>query len=220
MATAMRFAGSNLYIPSATLPATKAITGITKASPAVFTSTSHGMSNGDIVYIDNVVGMTEVNGVFGVVTASAANTFQLTVGLGLMNSTNYTTYTSGGTAQPYTMLQMCEAKSVNFTGGTVDQIETTGICDTNKTYEPGLSDSGSFTVSSNKLAQGAVQIALRTHKVNGTKIPVRVAFPNAATNGNVLIPCFVQSDNWQGAVGQAWAGDFGFKQTVLETYFV
>ena len=40
----------------------KDITAITKANPAVVTSSSHGYSNGDHVWISSVVGMTELNG--------------------------------------------------------------------------------------------------------------------------------------------------------------
>ena len=192
MATAMRFAGSELYIPSSTLPATKAITAISKATPGVFTAVAHGYNNGDIVYIDGVVGMTEVNGIWGVVTAKATDTFQLTVGLGVLSTSSYTTYSSGGTAQGYTMARMCEAKSINSQGGSVEQIDTTGMCDSSKTYEAGLSDTGSFSVSANKLAQGAVQISLRTNEINGTKFPVKIVFPNSATNGSVMVPVFVQ----------------------------
>jgi len=74
--------------------AAKTITGITKASPPVVTSTSHGFANGDKVYITGVVGMTEVNGISFTVANKADNTFELSgiVGAG------YTTYTSDGTA--------------------------------------------------------------------------------------------------------------------------
>ena len=40
---------------------TKTITGITQANPGVITSNSHGYSNGDEVFIDSIVGMTELN---------------------------------------------------------------------------------------------------------------------------------------------------------------
>lgn len=74
------------------------ITGITKANPAVVTVASHGRSNGDEVFIDGVVGMTEVNGKSFIIAGVTANTFQLTDQDGSnVNSTNYTTYTSGGT---------------------------------------------------------------------------------------------------------------------------
>lgn len=74
--------------------ATKAITGVTKANPAVVTSNSHGYSNGDEVYIASVGGMTEINGKRFTVAGVTTNTFQLED----EDSTAYTTYTSGGTA--------------------------------------------------------------------------------------------------------------------------
>ena len=77
----------------------KNITGITKANPAVVTSSSHGFSNGDNVIISSVGGMTEVNGITFKVANSTTNTFSLQDYDGNdINSTSYTTYTSGGTA--------------------------------------------------------------------------------------------------------------------------
>lgn len=73
-----------------------AITGITQANPAVVTSANHGRSNGDIVYIGGVQGMTQVNTsnseVAYVVAGATTNTFQLTG----INSTGFGAYTSGG----------------------------------------------------------------------------------------------------------------------------
>lgn len=78
---------------------TKTITGITKANPAVVTSAGHGYTNGQEVYITGVAGMTEVNGRYFIVASSAANTFALTDVFGNnINSSSFTTYTSGGTA--------------------------------------------------------------------------------------------------------------------------
>jgi len=74
--------------------ASKTITAITKANPAVVTSSSHGYSNGDRIVISGVVGMTEVNNVEFTVAGVTTNTFQLSG----VNSSAYTTYTSGGTA--------------------------------------------------------------------------------------------------------------------------
>src|SRR6266566_3762919 len=59
------------------LEATKAITGIAKANPAVVTSAAHGYSNGDWVFITAVGGMTQVNGNYYIVAGAATNTFQL-----------------------------------------------------------------------------------------------------------------------------------------------
>lgn len=77
------------------------ITGITKANPAVLTySGSDTYANGDEVYIESVVGMTEVNGRwFKVANVDAgANTFELNYKDGTaVDSSAFTTYSSGGT---------------------------------------------------------------------------------------------------------------------------
>ena len=71
------------------------ITAITKANPAVVTSASHGLSNGDRVRIQDVMGMTEVNSESFTVANVATNTFELSG----INSTAYTTYISSGVAR-------------------------------------------------------------------------------------------------------------------------
>ena len=74
--------------------ATKTISAITKANPAVVTATSHGYSNGDRVFISGVVGMTEVNNREFTVANKTTNTFELSG----VNSSSFTTYSSGGTS--------------------------------------------------------------------------------------------------------------------------
>jgi hypothetical protein len=75
--------------------AAKNISGITKANPAVVTTSSaHGYSAGDRVVIASVGGMTQVNGN----TYVAANPTSTTFELQGVNSSGYGTYTSGGTA--------------------------------------------------------------------------------------------------------------------------
>lgn len=73
--------------------ATTAISGITKANPAVVTSNSHGLNDGDRVFITSVVGMTEVNNREFTVAGKTTNTFQLSG----VNSSAFTTYGSAGT---------------------------------------------------------------------------------------------------------------------------
>ncbi|MDP7260902.1 MAG: ubiquitin-activating E1 FCCH domain-containing protein, partial [archaeon] len=76
----------------------KTITAITKADPAVVTSSSHGYSNGDFVIITSVVGMTEVNGKTFKVANKTTNTFELQdVDGSNVDTSGYTTYSSAGT---------------------------------------------------------------------------------------------------------------------------
>ncbi len=96
----------------------KTISAITKANPAVVTSSSHGYSNGDFVNISGVVGMTEVNGKTFKVADKTTNTFELQNVDGTdINSSAFTTYSSGGVANKifqitteYTTAQLFDIK--------------------------------------------------------------------------------------------------------------
>lgn len=73
--------------------ASHAITGITKANPAVVTAAAHGFGDGDVVFITGVVGMTQVNNLYFTVDVVDSSHFELRG----IDSTAYGTYTSGGT---------------------------------------------------------------------------------------------------------------------------
>ena len=81
------------------LGATSTISGATKANPIVITDTGHPYDDGDLIYISGVVGMTELNDNYYFVTGSGTNDYKLQ-GLDRVNvnSTAFTTYTSGGTS--------------------------------------------------------------------------------------------------------------------------
>ena len=78
---------------------TKTITAITKALPCQVTAAAHGFSTGDEINISGVVGMTQLNGGNYTISVIDANNFTLSTldGAGV-DSTTYTTYTSGGSA--------------------------------------------------------------------------------------------------------------------------
>jgi len=68
----------------------KAITGITQAASGVVTATGHGYTNGDVVVIEDVAGMTEVNNNSYTVTVINVNSFSIVA------TSGFTAYTSGG----------------------------------------------------------------------------------------------------------------------------
>ncbi len=76
-----------------TTGSSKSISGITKANPAVVTSAGHGFNNGDVVWISDVKGMTNVNDQAFVVANKTTNTFELQG----VNSGSYKKYKSAGT---------------------------------------------------------------------------------------------------------------------------
>ena len=72
----------------------KAITAITKAASAVVTVGAHTFALGDVVAFSGVVGMTQINGLSAAVTAFNATTITVAI-----NSSGFSTYTSGGVAE-------------------------------------------------------------------------------------------------------------------------
>lgn len=72
-----------------------AIQGITQANPAVVSAKGHGFNNGEVVVLEDVGGMTQVNDKFFTVANKTTDTFELSS----INSSGFSAYTSGGTAQ-------------------------------------------------------------------------------------------------------------------------
>jgi Flp pilus assembly protein TadG len=78
----------------------KAISAATKANPVQITSAAHGFSNGDVVWISGVAGMSQLNNTAFKVASVTTNTFILQT----MNGQNvdgrwYSTYVAGGTVR-------------------------------------------------------------------------------------------------------------------------
>lgn len=97
-------------------PATVAITAATNATPIVVTAAAHGLANDDRVFIADVVGNTNANGVRKVVVLTA-NTFALyNESTGAAISGN-AAYVSGGTVQK--ILRFADVVPVNGGSGSI-----------------------------------------------------------------------------------------------------
>lgn len=79
----------------------KAITGITRANPAVVTVNTAGLVNGDLIFISGVQGMPQINNRYFNITNRTGTSIRLTDGVtgDVVNSLSYDPYTSGGTVQ-------------------------------------------------------------------------------------------------------------------------
>jgi hypothetical protein len=85
---------------SALSSSTLTITGATQANPVVVTtSAAHGLTYGDEIFIDGIVGMTQLNGRrFFVLAVPSSTTIQLmSTSRTPIDGTGYTAYSSGGT---------------------------------------------------------------------------------------------------------------------------
>ena len=96
------------------LESNKTIVSVTKANPGVMEVTAHGFANGDEVFVDNGGDMTEINDKNFIVANKATNTFELTDKQGNnVNTTAYTTYTTGGkVARVYTLVTTYDENKV------------------------------------------------------------------------------------------------------------
>lgn len=140
MATARKWSNVGVVMQSA-LAAAKTITGITKASPGVASSTAHGYSNGDYVLL-TVSGMFQLDKRVVRVAGVAADTFQLEG----IDTTLFDTFSSG-TAEKITFgTSITSATSISSSGGDFDMIDTTTIHANAKTQMPGLPSPSAFTM--------------------------------------------------------------------------
>lgn len=110
------------------------ISGVTRANPAVVTSTNHGYTTGQTVYISGVSGMTQLNNRVYTVTYVTANTFRLDG----VNSSSYSSYSSGGTIR----------RCLNATCGVVVTSNNHGFAANQQVYFTGV---GGMTQLNNTL---------------------------------------------------------------------
>lgn len=103
------------------LETAKAVSGVTQADPVVVTTATHSYSNGDEVFISDVVGMTQLNGNRYTIANITATTFELTdqvTGVDI-DGTGFTAYSSGGESKrvftltsPYAASDLAKLKFV------------------------------------------------------------------------------------------------------------
>ncbi len=138
MATAKKWSNVAVAMQSA-IGEALTITGITEANPGVATSTAHGLSNGDYVYLE-IQGMYQLNGRVCRIANKADNTFELEG----IDTTAFDTFSSG-TAKKLTFgTSITTATTLSASGGDFDFIDTTTIHTNAKTQMPGLASPATY----------------------------------------------------------------------------
>lgn len=138
------------------------ITDISNAEMAVVTATNT-LKVGDVVEFAGVTGMTEINGLAGVVSVASGTEFTIKD----INSTDFTAYTSGGTATPFTFIESCQHKTYNFDDPGASDIDITTLCSDEKEFGVGLPDPGNFTANMNYVEDDAAQIEIQKGRSDG-----------------------------------------------------
>jgi hypothetical protein len=155
-ATSLVLRNAVVQIQSA-LAASKTITAISKASAAVVTAT-HDYSAGDYVLIQSVVGMTQMNDrVVRVLSVSTTVSFVCEA----VVSTNYTTYTSGGTAKKITFgTSFDNITQLDLPDSSPDEIDITSIHDDERqlVFGHASAQKGTLSLIANPLATAVVEV--------------------------------------------------------------
>ena len=139
------------------LASAKTITGITKVTEAVITAT-HDYSVGDYILIEAVGGMTQINN--RVVRVKSVSTTVSFVAEGL-DSTDFTAYTSGGTAKKITLgASFDNITQLDLPDGAPDEVDVTTIHDDEKQIEFGhqSAQKGTLSLIANPLATAVVEV--------------------------------------------------------------
>lgn len=140
------------------LGSAKTITAISKAAEAVVTGT-HDFAVGDLIVIEDVLGMTEIND--KVVRVKSVSTTVSFVAEGIV-STNWTTYVSGGTATKVTTMGTFDnVTNLSLPDSPPTELDVTTIHDLEKQVVFGLRDfpKGTLTLVADPLAATSVEMA-------------------------------------------------------------
>lgn len=169
------WSGVGVSLTSATATAL-AITGITKANPAVVTVTGSAPANGSIVYLV-VQGMNQVNERAFRVSASSGSTFALEG----VDSTSFDTFTSG-TAQVNTMgTSLSSARNVSASGGEADEIDISTIHDLQRKTIPGPTSASQFDFECFWDPTDAGLVAFKAASDGRLKRVIRLTWPDGAS---------------------------------------
>lgn len=91
----LRFVTNGGYV----LQIQTSISGISQANPGTVTDVAHSYSNGDLVLLTNIQGMTQLNGRYATVASATTNTYTLVDMYGVpINTSGYGAYIAGGKA--------------------------------------------------------------------------------------------------------------------------
>jgi hypothetical protein len=132
MSTTVRKWANVAVAMQSAIAAAKTITAITEASPGVASSTAHGYSNGDYVYL-SIQGMYQLDGKVVRVSSVVTDAFTLEG----IDTTDYETFVSGYAYKLTFGTTLSSMATISASGGDFDFIDTSTIHANVKTQIPG-----------------------------------------------------------------------------------
>jgi hypothetical protein len=191
-----------------------AVTAITKANPAVVSSTAT-VEVGDVVRFGAITGMHEIEGLIGVVTKTTTGTsFEVNI-----DATNFAAAGTTGNASNLTFVSGCEVKSFNGFDGQAAEVDVTTLCSVAREYLPGLQDFGSFNFDLNLVPNDPFQVELNDAKAGLEKRAFKLTLPEGEDGKQFayIFDAFVRQFTISGGVDQAIAGSVVLRVTGAPT---
>lgn len=171
--TAVASQGAIVQIATGT-GAAKTVTVGTPGVVTILTSTSHGLSKGDVVTLAGIGGAPALLGQ-QTVTAVTTNTFAVGV-----DTTGATLTFTSATATPVTWTKIGNVKSFSGLDGTANEIDVTNLDSASKEVRLGLPDAGQFTIEVDQDTADAGQTAVRSSMATQALKNFKVTLPSAA----------------------------------------
>lgn len=213
-ATALILRNAVVQIQTA-LATSKTITGISKASEAVITAT-HDYSIGDYILIEAVGGMTQIND--RVIRVKAISTTVSFTCEGI-NSTNWTTYTSGGTAKKITFgASFDNITQIELPDAAPDEVDITSIHDDERqiVFGHNAAQKGTLSLIANPLATAIVEV--NTASAANAR---RAILMTLSSGQKALMNAFVSGGSgFSGGVGAAGTGQVSLTLRNAPQWFV
>jgi hypothetical protein len=144
----------------------------------VTTAAAHGLSVGDVGKFASVGGMTEINGLTGVVVAVESTTvFWVDI-----NSVGFTAHASAaGTFTPEEWVPVGESVDFDGPGGAASVIDATHLGSTAREKIMGIPDEGQFTISLNRVFGNAGQKAVLLARAQRARKPFKIVYYDNST---------------------------------------
>lgn len=170
------------------------ITGITKASPAVVTTSGTLPTNGTYVFL-SVQGMSQVNARAFRVTGASGSTFNLEG----LDSTTFDTFSSGSFTVTTLGTNLTSARNVSGQGGDANFVDISTIHDTVQKQIPGAASAASFTFECFWDPDDLGLVAMKAASDTRSQKVFLITFPDGA---KVLFAGYVSATLLPGGSGQ------------------
>jgi hypothetical protein len=202
-AQTVKFTGTNYQVVTG-YAATKTITAISNAKPAVVTAVAHGYTDNDVVKIAAVAGLTELNGKHYAINVLTVDTFELVN----TDTLNAGVYTTGGTAAKATLSGTCQMTGSNHGSGTTSEISTETNCGITKDF--GAPDDGQATFNF-AYASGAFVTALEASRRDIAETAIVTTLPASA--GIMVDIGVIITVGREASAGGVWTGSATMTRT-------